>query len=172
MDVSLRAQRIEDLQVLTGEEAEFNDFGPTAIRASPVLPHLDEAGALTVVLADNAVAGSVSWHWRHWGPNRPSWCPMIGIWIRPKYRGQGIGSVAQRQLAMLFFSQTTTNRVEAHTDVENVAEQRALEAAGFLCEGIIRGAQWRNGAFHDGYLYSALRSDPVETSGGAPRPLP
>jgi len=31
----------------------------------------------------------------------------------------------------LFFSHTATNRVEAHTDVENIAEQRALEAAGF-----------------------------------------
>jgi RimJ/RimL family protein N-acetyltransferase len=49
--------------------------------------------------------------------------------------------------------------VEAHTDVENVAEQRALEAAGFTREGLIRGAQWRDGAYHDGYLYAILRGD-------------
>jgi RimJ/RimL family protein N-acetyltransferase len=49
--------------------------------------------------------------------------------------------------------------VEAHTDIENIAEQRALEAAGFEREGIIRGGQWRHGAYHDGYLYSALRDD-------------
>lgn len=58
-------------------------------------PGLDEVGALTVVAQDGAVAGYVSWHWRHWGPNRASWCPMIGIWIRPEHRGQGIGSAAQ-----------------------------------------------------------------------------
>ena len=51
------------------------------------------------------------------------------------------------------------NRVEAHTDVENVAEQRALEAAGFTREGTTRGAQWRDGAYRDGFLYAILRSD-------------
>ena len=60
---------------------------------------------------------------------------------------------------MLLFRHTATNRVEAHTDVDNTAEQRALEAAGFQREGIIRGAQWRDGAYRDGYLYSILRSD-------------
>jgi len=38
---------------------------------------------------------------------------------------------------------TTTNRVEAHVDVDNVAEQRALEATGLRREGI---TAWRNGA--------------------------
>jgi RimJ/RimL family protein N-acetyltransferase len=60
----------------------------------------------------------------------------------------------------LFFRHTTVNRVEAHTDVENVAEQRALEAAGFQREGVTRGAQWRDGTYHDGILYAVLRADP------------
>ena len=51
------------------------------------------------------------------------------------------------------------NRVEAHTDVENIAEQRALAKAGFTREGTTRGAQWRDGDYHDGYLYSILRAD-------------
>jgi RimJ/RimL family protein N-acetyltransferase len=159
MEVTLRAQRQEDLHLLTGADAGFNDFGPRAILRSPVPSQLDEAGALSVVRGDGAVAGYVSWHWRQWGPNRASWCPMIGIWIRAEYRGKGIGSAAQRQLAALFFSQTAVNRVEAHTDVENIVEQRALEAAGFQREGITRGAQWRDGAFRDGYLYAVLRGD-------------
>jgi RimJ/RimL family protein N-acetyltransferase len=84
---------------------------------------------------------------------------MIGIWLRPEYRGQGIGRAAQAQLVELFFSHTTINRVEAHTDVDNVPEQRALEAAGFHREGLIRGAQWRDGAYRDGFLYAVLRGD-------------
>jgi RimJ/RimL family protein N-acetyltransferase len=155
----LRVQRLEDLHLLTGADAGFDDFGPRAIQGAPAPPGLDEPGALTVVTADGSVAGGVSWHWRHWGPNRASWCPMIGIWLAPEYRGQGIGRAAQRQLAELFFRQTTANRVEAHTDVENIAEQRALEAAGFQREGITRGAQWRDGAYHDGYLYAVLRGE-------------
>jgi RimJ/RimL family protein N-acetyltransferase len=85
---------------------------------------------------------------------------MIGIWLRPSYRGRGIGRIAQAELADLLFRHTTTNRVEAHTDVDNVAEQRALEAAGFVREGVTRGAQWRDGAYRDGLLYAVLRSDP------------
>jgi RimJ/RimL family protein N-acetyltransferase len=155
----LQAQHPEDLRLLTGAEAGFDDFGPRAVQSAPAPPQLDESGALTVVAADGAVAGDVSWHWRQWGPNRASWCPMIGIWLAPEFRGRGIGRAAQRQLAELFFGQTTVNRVEAHTDAENIAEQRALEAAGFQREGIIRGAQWRDGTYHDGYLYAVLRGE-------------
>ena len=74
-------------------------------------------------------------------------------------RGHGVGTEAQRQLVDLFFLHTTVNRVEAHTDVENLAEQRALEKAGFRQEGVVRGAQWREGTYHDGFLYSMLRAD-------------
>jgi RimJ/RimL family protein N-acetyltransferase len=84
---------------------------------------------------------------------------MIGIWLRPAARGRGIGRAAQRALAELFFTHTAVNRVEAHTDVDNLAEQRALEAAGFTREGLIRGAQWRDAAYRDGYLYAILRGD-------------
>ena len=67
--------------------------------------------------------------------------------------------ISQAQLVDLFFRHTRTNRVEAHTDVDNIAEQRALEAAGFQREGVVRGAQWRDGAYRDGFLYSVLRDD-------------
>jgi hypothetical protein len=45
------------------------------------------------------------------------------------------------------------------TDVENIAEQRSLEKAGFTREGILRHAQWRAGAHHDLVSYSMLRED-------------
>ena len=51
------------------------------------------------------------------------------------------------------------HRVQASTDLENVAEQRALERAGFVREGLLRGAQWRLGAFHDLVGHSRLRTD-------------
>jgi RimJ/RimL family protein N-acetyltransferase len=120
---------------------------------------LDEQGGL---------AGYVSWHYVRWGPNSASRCPMIGIGLMPVARGRGIGRAAQRALAELFFAHTAVNRVQAHTDVENIAEQRALEAAGFTREGLIRGAQWRDGVYRDGYLYAIVRSD-IATH-GATRP--
>ncbi len=146
--------------MLTGGQSPFDDFGPRGERTAVRPAGLDDAGGLVVVGEDGAVVGAVSWHYVHWGPNRGSWCPMIGIWLAPAARGQGIGRAAQRALAELFFAHTAVNRVEAHTDVENVAEQRSLEAAGFTREGLVRGAQWRAGRYRDGYLYAVLRDDP------------
>jgi RimJ/RimL family protein N-acetyltransferase len=158
--VTLRPEQADDLLLLTGGESPFDDFGPSAIRMGPRPARLDGDGGLSVITDDGQLAGEVSWHWQQWGPNAGSRCPMIGIWLRPAYRGHGIGRAAQAQLVGLFFSHTTTNRVEAHTDVDNVAEQRALEAAGFRREGVTRGAQWRDGAYRDGILYAVLRGDP------------
>ncbi len=66
--------------------------------------------------------------------------------------------IGWRQVAEYLFATTNVNRVEASTDVDNLAEQRALEKAGFPREGVLRGAQFRSGAHHD--LFSRLRDDP------------
>jgi RimJ/RimL family protein N-acetyltransferase len=159
MAIVLRPQQPDDLALLTGGDSPFDGFGPRSTPTTVQPSRLDGDGALVVVDSQIGVAGDVSWHWTQWGPNAGSRCPMIGIWLARQARGRGLGRDAQSQLAALFFAHTTTNRVEAHTDVENVAEQRALEAAGFTREGLIRGAQWRDGAYHDGYLYAILRGD-------------
>ena len=43
--------------------------------------------------------------------------------------------------------------------VDNVAEQRSLDKAGFTREGVIRRAQYRAGAYHDLVGYSFVRDD-------------
>ena len=165
--ITLRAQLPEDLPLLTGGDAELVDFGPSAPPPEPRPCRLDDAGALTIVAEDGQAAGDVSWHWTHWGPTRGSRCPNIGIWLRLEYRGKGIGAEAQAELARLLFAHTKTNRVEASTEVDNIAEQRALERAGFTREGRIRGAMWRGGAHRDAYLYSILRADSAAVPDGA-----
>lgn len=129
MSVLLRPVEPADLALLVGGDSAFDDFGPRAPRTTVPPAALDDSGGLAVV-DDDGVAGYVSWRWNHWGPNAASRCPMIGVWLRSSARGHGVGRLAQRQLAELFFRHTATNRVEAHTDIENVAEQRALEAPG------------------------------------------
>jgi RimJ/RimL family protein N-acetyltransferase len=52
------------------------------------------------------------------------------------------------------------HRIWAGTEADNIAEQRALEKAGFTREGVIRGAGWRDGTWRDGVIYSLLRTDP------------
>lgn len=155
----LRLYRPEDHALLQARESVFDDFGPQEVNPDRS-SRLDEDGGLVVsVDGDGRARGEVSWHWVQWGPTPASRCPMIGIYLRPEARGRGLGVRAQRELTDLFFRHTVTNRVEAHTDAENVAEQRALECVGFLREGLVRGAHWRGGAYRDGYLYGVLRGD-------------
>jgi RimJ/RimL family protein N-acetyltransferase len=110
--------------------------------------------------SDRRIVGTVGYHRVSYGPNPESGAFMLGIDLIPEGRGQGLGTEAQRILAAWLFENTITNRVEASTDVENLAEARSLEKAGFTREGINRKAQFRAGAYHDLVLYSKLRSDP------------
>ena len=84
---------------------------------------------------------------------------MLGVRLLAEHRGRGIGTIAQRQLIDLFFRHTTAHRVEAGTDVENLAEQHVLEKLGMTRDGVSRGAQWRDGRWHDVCLYSVLRAE-------------
>jgi RimJ/RimL family protein N-acetyltransferase len=121
----------------------------------------DESGQLIVErIADGAPIGTVGWHRVGYGPRPRSDAWNIGIELLPSARGRGYGSEAQRLLADYLFETTSVNRVEASTDVENLAEQRALEKAGYRREGIARGAQFRAGAYHDLVTYARLRGDP------------
>jgi RimJ/RimL family protein N-acetyltransferase len=83
----------------------------------------------------------------------------IGISLLPGHRGRGYGSAAQRALAEYLFATTLVERIEAETDVENVAEQRALERAGFTREGVLRHAQFHVGRWRDTVIYSVLRAE-------------
>jgi RimJ/RimL family protein N-acetyltransferase len=109
--------------------------------------------------ADSRIVGTISYHWVSYGPNERSGAWMLGIDLVPDGRGQGLGTEAQRILADWLFETTSVNRVEASTDVENLAEARALEKAGFTREGVNRGAQFRAGAYHDLVMFSRLRGD-------------
>jgi RimJ/RimL family protein N-acetyltransferase len=118
-----------------------------------------QSGPLFVVL-DDRVIGDVGWREQAYGPPGACHAYNIGIRIVEEYRGKGHGTQAQRMLADYLFATYPINRVDAATDVDNVAEQRALVKAGFTREGILRGAQWRAGQWRDLVLYSRLRSDP------------
>ena len=80
--------------------------------------------------------------------------------IVPEFRGQGYGTAAQRLLARYLFAHTQgVNRVQAETEITNIAEQRALEKAGFTREGVLRGATFRAGKWHDQVVYGVLRAE-------------
>lgn len=147
------------------EVGGFNDFGPRQPVPREVLangPLRSERNGSLIIdrVADGEPVGTIGWRLvTVYGPSPDSDALQIGIELVPAARGQRLGIEAQRLLADYLFASTAVNRVEASTDVENVAEQRALEKAGYQREGIIRGAQFRAGAHHDLVVYARLRDD-------------
>ena len=166
MTTRLRPVTRKDEKVLSAWDrapgSEFEDLGgpaPAGVDPADRLPLLPGSGALAVVDGDDVLIGSVGWHPVAYGPNAGSKALDIGISLHPSAWGHGHGTRAQRLLADHLFATTRVNRVQASTDVENLAEQRALEKAGFTREGVLRGAQWRRGGYHDLVLFSRLRTD-------------
>ena len=105
---------------------------------------------------DDAFPGLVNWR-QNERPGPGVW--EIGILIAPEHRGRGAGTDAQRQLVDYLFCTTPCHRIWAGTEVENIAEQRALERAGLLLEGCIRGGHFRDGQWRDSYVYGITRND-------------
>jgi RimJ/RimL family protein N-acetyltransferase len=168
--VRLREITLDDVELVDAWQAdpiasgEFNHFGD---EARTIRPGVEEGriitpngGRLSVErLEDGAPIGTVGWHAVRYGPDDRSRAWNIGISLVPDARGHGYGVEAQRQAADYLFANTDANRVEASTDIENLPEQRALVKAGFVREGINRGAQWRAEAHHDLVVYARLRGD-------------
>jgi RimJ/RimL family protein N-acetyltransferase len=119
---------------------------------------LGEDDGQMMVIADGHAAGFVAWRDpAYYGRRHACW--NIGIILLPEWRGRGVGSIAQRQLADYLFSFTPVARIEASTLPQNVAEQRALERAGFTREGTLRCIGFLEGAWCDNVFYSRVRTD-------------
>jgi RimJ/RimL family protein N-acetyltransferase len=116
-----------------------------------------ESSALAVEVASGEIAGLVSWNDVRRGGS-PGACLEIGAALMPEHRGRGIGTAAQRQLVDYLLAYTTAHRLEAWTEVENLAEQHVLERIGFQREGVLREVGWRDGAWRDAVVYGLLRS--------------
>jgi RimJ/RimL family protein N-acetyltransferase len=167
-----RLRRVEaaDIEVLeaqyasreiAGEHSWFGYADPGKLRrkldAGETLGK--DRGALAVVDDDDVVVGELSWIKVFNGPPPNGDCWNLGIWIAPEARGRGHGALAQRLGAEYLFEHTLMERVEAGTESENIAEQRALERAGFTREGVLRRACFRGGEWRDMVVYSKLRGE-------------
>jgi len=143
----------------TGEFQFFGFTSATHLRARLAEDgFLAPDGGMLAVLLDGHHVGRVEWFARSWGRPATSTCWEIAIGVGAEHCGRGIGSAAQDLLARYLFAHTRAERVQASTDIENLAERRALVRAGFEEEGTVRRAQWRAGGWHDQVLYSRLRA--------------
>ena len=165
--VRLRPVEAEDLPLLgrflTDPKAtgEFEWFGYRVSRIKELERRWHEDGLvgeesfLAISLEGGACIG-----WVNWRPAGRFGAYEIGISLLPEHRGQGHGTEAQRLLVDYLFSTTPTHRLEAGTEADNIAEQKALERVGFSREGVRRAAAFRDGCWRDGVRYGLLRDDP------------
>lgn len=138
---------------------EFEWFGHRADRLREIERRWQQDGLigeesfLAVTLDDGTCIGWVNWRPARFGAIE------IGIALLPEHRGKGHGTEAQRQLVDYLFSTLPIHRLEAATEMDNVAEQRALERVGFRREGVRRAGRFRDGSWRDGVQYGLLRED-------------
>ncbi len=168
--IDLRPLAAGDLDTLEAWErdpdhsGEFNTFGlrrpGDLARAFAEHGYLaEDRGKLLIVTKAGEPAGDVSYRVVIHGPGPANRVPEIGITIAIPFRGRGYGAEAQKLLAAYLLATRPIARVQATTDSANIAEQRALERAGFTREGVLRRAQFRAGDWHDLVMYSKLRGE-------------
>ncbi|GAA3544254.1 GNAT family protein [Nonomuraea rosea] len=167
MTVTLRPVKENDLPflyLLTSDPGSTGDFQWFGFRN----PHryrrnwednglLGDDGGLLIIMAGDDMAGFVSWSKQIATTSSFYW--EMGLIVAPEFRGLGHGTQAHKLLVRYLFDHSVVNRVQAATEISNLAEQRALEKAGFTREGVLRGIGFRAGQWHDGVLYSMLRAD-------------
>ena len=83
----------------------------------------------------------------------------IGYVLTSEERGKGYCSEAVKIMVDYLFLSKEMVRIQAVTDVRNVASQKVLEKVGFKKEGTIRKSAFFRGKWRDWFLYSILREE-------------
>ena len=160
--LEVRVRRLRDGETRPDSSSEYDDWGTFDIRFEEDWHDRAMVESRPPGSPDSAwiAVGDMSWHSELHGPNLASRAISIGVSLTEDARGRGIGTVAQSLLA-LALHRAGIHRVEASTDVANLAEQHALARGGFTREAVLRGAQVRADGRHDLVLFSCLPGEPT-----------
>lgn len=93
------------------------------------------------------------------GENVHSQTAELGYWLGEAYWGKGIMSKAIELYSDYVISEFNLLRVFAEPFDDNLASCRALEKAGFSCEGTLRSNAVKNGAVIDMFMYAKLSAN-------------
>lgn len=84
----------------------------------------------------------------------------LGIFIGEKeYWGQGYGTDAIRTLLRFAFDAMNFHRIYLRVNADNVRAQRCYEKCGFVREGTLREAVFRDGGWCDQHLMAVLADE-------------
>lgn len=77
----------------------------------------------------------------------------------PAERGKGVTSEAVALLTRYLFDNKKVNRLQLIIHPDNIASRRVAEKNGFTNEGLMRGAWYHRGQYHDVTVYALLRHE-------------
>lgn len=81
----------------------------------------------------------------------------IGIVLNYDSCNKGKGTIILKMMTEYLFSNYQIVRIEADTDVKNIAAQKILKRVGFLKEGTLRKYRFHHGEYHDSYIYGLIK---------------
>jgi RimJ/RimL family protein N-acetyltransferase len=88
----------------------------------------------------------------------------LGFWLSPRARGRGLAARAIGLTVGWAFAELGLERVHGLTETDNGAARRAMESAGLLREGVLRGLERRPTGRVDLVSYSILHTDRASLS--------
>lgn len=85
---------------------------------------------------------------------------VVGIFIGNKeYWGKGYGTDAMDVLINFIFKEMNLNRIMLNVYSYNQRAIKSYEKAGFVKEGVLRQALYKNGAYHDEVVMGLLKEE-------------
>lgn len=80
----------------------------------------------------------------------------LGMSIKAEWRGQGVGTLLMARAAEWAKGTGIISRVQLYVSVENAPAIHLYEKFGFVVEGQLRRAYYRDGAYHDNLVMGML----------------
>ncbi|MGK5012548.1 GNAT family N-acetyltransferase [Janthinobacterium sp. MDB2-8] len=174
--VPTSAEHAEALAELVGHNRDhLHAFLPAVVQLACV----DDARAYLEAAAARAASGEVlEWHVfsgtalcgsiRLKDIQQADRNARIGYYVGRQFQGRGIASAAVRAVLVHAFGALQLHRIELQCAAGNHASMGLAGRLGFTREGVLRQAEWLNGAFVDLHVYGLLQPDFVPEGAALP----
>jgi RimJ/RimL family protein N-acetyltransferase len=162
MPVTLRPLALDDVHAVHDwarlpESCRYQAWGPNTFEQTQTFVQAAVADAaqrlVFAVLLDGDVVGTASLklHGRS--------TAEIAYGVHPRRWGQGIATVAARELLRLGFADHGRHRIFGTCDPRNLASAAVLRKIGMRHEGTMRGTAYIRDGWRDSDLYAKLADD-------------
>jgi [ribosomal protein S5]-alanine N-acetyltransferase len=94
--------------------------------------------------------------WYHFKEDLQCKNAELGYWIAEPFWGNGIITSVIKERVQDAFTKHNIHRLYASVFDENMASQKALLKCGFTLEAVLKQAIYKNGKYHDDYIFSLL----------------